>query len=73
MNSATRLQFSTVAKRAVRAAAWVAVTLALGLMLAILFTPELAASGSTKTTPPGGQQIKEKTGPWVYRSYSTPV
>jgi hypothetical protein len=73
MSMATRPRFSTFAKRAVRAAAWVAVTLALGLTLAILFTPELPASGSTKTTPPGGQQLKKKSGPWVYRSYSTPV
>jgi hypothetical protein len=73
MRIATRLQFSTFGKRAVRAAAWVALTLAVGLMLAILFTPQLAVSGPTEATSPGGHQIKQKSGPWVYRSVSTPV
>ena len=73
MRIATRLPFSTFGKRAVRAAAWVALTLAVGLILAILFTPQLTASGPKEATSPGGHQIKQKSGPWVYRSFSTPV
>jgi hypothetical protein len=73
MKSAIGLRFSIVGRHVLRAAAWVAVTIALGMILATLLGSPLAASGATKPAAPGGREIKEKLGPWVYRNMSVPV
>jgi hypothetical protein len=73
MKTGTRLQFSPYWTQVARAAGWVAVTMTLGLILVMLFGRPSTASTSSEPTSPGGHQIKSKTGPWVYRSASTPV
>lgn len=72
MKTESRLQFSRFGRGLARATAWVAVTMALGLILVIMFGSPLAAS-TTESTLPGKHDIKEKTGPWVYRNISIHV
>jgi hypothetical protein len=73
MKSGIGLQFSILGKQLARAAAWLAVTMTLGLILAVLFGPPLAASTPIERPSPGEQHFKQKDGPWVYSIYSTPV
>jgi hypothetical protein len=73
MKTAIGLQFSTHAMRLVRAAGWVGVTMAFGLILVMLFGGQKTASTSREPVAPGGQHFKQKTGPWVYVSVSTRV
>jgi len=73
MKTGIDLQFLTYTKMVARAAGWVAVTMTLGLILVMLFGRPSTTSTSSEPTSPGGHQIKSKTGPWIYRSTSTPV
>ena len=59
------LQFSLVVRRVARAAGWVAVTMALGLILDIVCGRPVAALTPSEVTSPGTDHTK-KTGPWIY-------
>jgi hypothetical protein len=65
MKTGTRLQFSSLMKRVARAAAWAVVTMAVGLILVMLFGNPLPASAASSKDLPGASHKKE-TGPWVY-------
>jgi hypothetical protein len=73
MKSDIGLQFSILGKQLVRAAAWLAVTMALGMILVLLFGRPVAASTPTEPTSPRQQHFKQKGGPWGYKIFSTRV
>lgn len=74
MKSAIGLQFLTVARRTARAGAWLVLSMAVGLILVILFgRPDPASTSFAPASPAGHQNIKSKTGPWAYGSLSTRV
>jgi hypothetical protein len=72
MKIATRLQFSTLRKAVARATGWALVTMAVGLILVILFGSPLAASSPSSYDLPGSSP-KTKTGPWGSRPVSVRV
>jgi len=73
MKSGIGLQFSILGQQLARGAAWLAVTMTLGLILVVLFGRPLAASTPPERTSPDEQHFKQKDGPWVYVLHSTPV
>jgi hypothetical protein len=72
MKTATRLQFSSFTTAIARASGWALVTMAVGLMLVILFGSPLAASSPSSYDLPGSSP-KVKPGPWGYRPISVRV
>jgi hypothetical protein len=72
MKTATRLQFSGLTKAIARATGWALVTMAVGLMLVILFGSPLAASSPSSNDLPGTSH-KTKSGPWGSRPVSVRV
>ena len=72
MKSEIGLQFSTVVRGIVRTAGWVALTVAVGLILVIACGSPLAAFAPAAVTAPGTDHVK-KTGPWVYMPIDTRV
>ena len=73
MKSEIGLQFLILGRQLVRAAAWVAVTMALGLILMTMFGRPLAASTPFEATSPGGHHGNWKSAPLGYKNPSVRV
>jgi hypothetical protein len=73
MKTEIGLQFSTLGKRVARAAAWVVLTMALGMILAIMVGRPVAASTPFEATSPDGHHSKWKTAPLGYKNPSIRV
>jgi hypothetical protein len=73
MKIVTRLQYSTRAGRVARVAALLALTIALGLNLAVIYRDSaMVPSTPTESTPPEKNNT-HKTGPWHYPPVGTRV
>ena len=73
MKSEIGLQFLIFGRRVARAAAWVAVTMALGMILALMFGRPVAASTPFEATSPGGHHGNWKSAPLGYKNPSVRV
>jgi hypothetical protein len=73
MKTEIGLQFLNFGRRVARAAAWVAVTMALGMILAIMVGRPVAASTPFDATSSDGHHSKWKTAPLGYKNPSIRV
>jgi hypothetical protein len=73
MRNAIGLQIWTRVGRAARVAALLAVTIALAMVLAVIFIDSKMFSSTPVESTPSKKNDTHKTGPWVYDLHGTAV